>query len=257
MVVWGMTYHGHFMVSFMEWGAFLGSFLVEWLEVWDCLQSMTFRTFCLQLETCLKVRQGTSWVKGALRHKLLMEEINVSFGRIPAWLGRLWWLHASANLKEVLSSCLAIINVCLILNVCKLAHDAVVPQEKFELGSPPLLCDVAQPICIPTQTALTLGSRKCKFITQHIKSCCCFSLPGSAGYCRFLQNDPAAIATCDFEEGAQEIERQNVINLQPDFGIFGTWATDHWSDLFTHQLGTEIPWLLEVISGFCREVWET
>ena len=87
MVVWGMTYHGHFMVSFMEWGAFLGSFLVEWLEVWDCLQSMTFRTFCLQLETCLKVRQGTSWVKGALRHKLLMEEINVSFGRIPAWLG--------------------------------------------------------------------------------------------------------------------------------------------------------------------------
>lgn len=34
------------------------------------------------------------------------------------------------------------------------------------------------------------------------------------GYCRFLQNDPAAIATCDFEEGAQEIERQNVINLQ-------------------------------------------
>ena len=169
----------------------------------------------------------------------------------------LWWLHASANLKEVLSSCLAIINVCLILNVCKLAHDAVVPQEKFELGSPPLLCDVAQPICIPTQIALTLGSRKCKFITQHIKSCCCFSLPGSAGYCRFLQNDPAAIATCDFEEGAQEIERQNVINLQPDFGIFGTWATDHWSDLFTHQLGTEIPWLLEVISGFCREVWET
>ena len=47
---------------------------------------------------------------------------------------------------------------------------------------------------------------------------CCFSLLESAGYYRFLQNDPAAIATCDFEEGAQDIERQNVINLQLDFG---------------------------------------
>eukprot|EP00435_Cladocopium_sp_Y103_P040531 s81_g11.t1 len=34
------------------------------------------------------------------------------------------------------------------------------------------------------------------------------------GYCRFLKNDRAAIAACDFEEETQEIERQNVMNLQ-------------------------------------------
>ena len=78
---------------------------------------------------------------------------------------------------------------------------------------------------------------------------CCCPLE-TAGYCKFLQTDAAAIATCD-SEGSQEIERQNVIHLQLDFG---TWATDNafYFTYFTSWAQGSID-CIKVISAFCRE----